>query len=76
MRRRSLYHQSFQKVAYPVTGNGNGLPIIIVNRFRGTLDTWDPSSFDGLAAAFNVITGWYKRILLTISKFAGLNLQI
>jgi pimeloyl-ACP methyl ester carboxylesterase len=35
---------------------GKGLPIIMVNRFRGTLDTWDPSFLDALASGFNVIT--------------------
>jgi|SRR5215216_567155 hypothetical protein len=33
-----------------------GLPIIMLNRFRGTLDTWDPAFLEGLAATFNVIT--------------------
>jgi len=43
-----------RKVAY--RSIGKGLPIIFVNRFRGTLDTWDPAFLDALALGFNVIT--------------------
>ena len=43
-----------QKIAY--RSIGKGLPIIMVNRFRGTLDTWDPAFQDTLASGFNVIT--------------------
>ncbi len=34
---------------------GKGLPIILVNRFRGNLDTWDPGFLDALASKFNII---------------------
>ena len=43
-----------RKIAY--RSIGKGLPIIMVNRFRGTLDTWDPAFLDALASGFNVIT--------------------
>ncbi|HTH20838.1 MAG TPA: alpha/beta hydrolase, partial [Nitrososphaeraceae archaeon] len=43
-----------RKIAY--RSIGKGLPIIMVNRFRGTLDTWDPAFLDSLASEFNVIT--------------------
>ena len=43
-----------RKIAY--RSIGKGLPIIMVNRFRGTLDTWDPAFLDALASEFNVIT--------------------
>ena len=43
-----------RKIAY--RSIGKGLPIIMVNRFRGTLDTWDPAFLDTLASGFNVIT--------------------
>jgi pimeloyl-ACP methyl ester carboxylesterase len=42
------------KIAY--RSIGKGLPIILINRFRGTLDTWDPAFLDALALRFNVIT--------------------
>ena len=28
----------------------------MINRFRGTLDTWDPAFLDALASRYNVIT--------------------
>ena len=43
-----------RKIAY--RSIGKGFPIIMVNRFRGTLDTWDPAFLDALASGFNVIT--------------------
>lgn len=47
-----------RKIAYRSTGKG--LPIIMVNRFRGTLDTWDPAFLDALISEFNVITIDYR----------------
>jgi pimeloyl-ACP methyl ester carboxylesterase len=44
---------------------GTGLPIILLNRFRGTLDTWDPAFLGELAAKFNVITIDYSGIGLS-----------
>jgi pimeloyl-ACP methyl ester carboxylesterase len=35
---------------------GNGTPIILANRFRGTLDTWDPLFLDLLAENNTVVT--------------------
>jgi hypothetical protein len=43
-----------EKIAY--RSIGKGLPIIMVNRSRVTLDTWYPTSLDALASKFNVIT--------------------
>ena len=34
---------------------GSGAPIVLVNRFRGTLDTWDPKFVDALAKQRTVI---------------------
>jgi len=34
---------------------GSGTPIVLVNRFRGTLDTWDPAFLDALARKHTVI---------------------
>jgi pimeloyl-ACP methyl ester carboxylesterase len=52
-----------RKIAYGLIGIG--LPIIMVNRFRGNLDTWDPASLDALASRFNVITIDYGSIGLS-----------
>lgn len=41
---------------------GNGTPIILANRFRGTLDTWDPLFLDLLAKDHSVITFDYLGI--------------
>jgi pimeloyl-ACP methyl ester carboxylesterase len=43
-----------RKIAYRSIGKGT--PFILCNRFRGTLDTWDPAFLDALAKDFNVIT--------------------
>ena len=49
-----------QKIAYRKFGKGE--PIILTNRFRGTLDTWDPLFLDLLAANNTVITFDYTGI--------------
>lgn len=46
------------KIAYREVGNG--YPLIIANRFRGNLDTWDPAFLDELAKNFRVITFDYR----------------
>jgi pimeloyl-ACP methyl ester carboxylesterase len=49
-----------QRIAYRKFGNGT--PIILTNRFRGTLDTWDPLFLDLLAKNNTVITFDYSGI--------------
>jgi pimeloyl-ACP methyl ester carboxylesterase len=49
-----------RKLAYRSIGKGT--PIIFVNRFRGTLDTWDPLFLDKVAENYNVITFDYTGI--------------
>lgn len=49
-----------KKIAYRKIGNGT--PIILANRFRGTLDTWDPLFIDLLAETNTVITFDYSGI--------------
>ncbi|MCG2615089.1 alpha/beta hydrolase [Terrimonas sp. NA20] len=51
---------SGRKLAYRSIGKGS--PVILVNRFRGTLDTWDPLFLDQLAAHHRVITFDYSGI--------------
>lgn len=43
-----------RQLAYRSIGRGPAL--VLCNRFRGTLDTWDPAFLDGLAQHFRVIT--------------------
>ena len=47
------------------------MPLIMLNRFRGTLDTWDPAFLGSLAATFNVITIDYSGIGLSTGKCAS-----
>lgn len=49
-----------RNIAYRQIGNGS--PIILANRFRGTLDTWDPLFLDLLAEKNTVITFDYPGI--------------
>lgn len=51
---------SGRTLAYRSIGSGN--PIILVNRFRGTIDTWDPLFLDKLAQKYRVITFDYSGI--------------
>lgn len=51
---------SGRKLAY--RSIGKGAPIILVNRFRGTLDTWDPLFLDKLSKNHRVISFDYTGI--------------
>lgn len=42
-----------KRLAYRVSGDG--YPVILVNRFRGNLDTWDPAFLDAIAQGNQVI---------------------
>lgn len=53
-------------IAYRVIGKGT--PIVLVNRFRGTLDTWDPLFLDELAKNHRVITFDYTGIGYSTGK--------
>jgi pimeloyl-ACP methyl ester carboxylesterase len=48
------------RIAYRKIGSGS--PIVLANRMRGTLDTWDPLFLDHLAAQHTVITFDYPGI--------------
>ena len=39
-----------QEIAYRAIGHGTGIPLLLLNRFRGTMDHWDPKLIDALAA--------------------------
>src|SRR5215469_4689074 len=42
--------------AYRDTGGEGGLPLVLLQHFRGNLDNWDPALIDDLAAARRVVT--------------------
>lgn len=48
------------KIAYRTLGSGQ--PIVLFNRFRGILDSWDPAFLDGLAGYYTVVTFDYPGI--------------
>lgn len=41
--------------AYRSLGNPTGTPLVLINRFRGTMDEWDPAFLDHVAAGRHVI---------------------
>ena len=43
------------RLGYRMFGKQNGVPLIILNRFRGTLDTWDPEFLDVLAKERTIV---------------------
>ena len=43
------------RYAYRVVGSGEGPPLLMLNRFRGTMDEWDPAFVDALAETRTVI---------------------
>lgn len=43
------------RFAYRRLGNQGGVPLVLLHRFRGTLDWWDPEFLDHLAADRDVI---------------------
>lgn len=42
-------------IAYRIVGTAQGTPLLLLNRFRGTMDHWDPLLVDRLAARRRVI---------------------
>ena len=42
--------------AYRDTGGEGGVPLVLLQHFRGNLDSWDPALIDALASARRVIT--------------------
>jgi pimeloyl-ACP methyl ester carboxylesterase len=42
--------------AYRDTGGEDGLPLVLLQHFRGNLDNWDPALIDALAPARRVVT--------------------
>lgn len=48
------------RIAYRI--NGEGEPLLLINRFRGTLDTWDPAFIESLAQSHKVITMDYPGV--------------
>lgn len=52
-----------RKLAHRITGQGDA--IILCNRFRGTMDDWDPAFIDALAVDFTVIIFDYTGVGLS-----------
>ena len=60
---QAVYSATFAKNQYAEIGGrkiayrdiGDGVPIILCNRFRGIIDDWDPAFLDHLAGNFRVI---------------------
>ncbi|MCF2443955.1 hypothetical protein L0657_08315 [Dyadobacter sp. CY345] len=50
------------KIAYRQFGTAE--PLLLVNRFRGVMDTWNPLFLDALAADYQVILFDYSLLLL------------
>lgn len=44
-----------QEIAYRLIGAGTGVPLLLLNRFRGTMDHWDPVLIDRIATKRTVI---------------------
>lgn len=57
-------NQYAKKIAY--RSIGKGAPLILCNRFRGTLDTWDPAFLDALAKNYQVIIFDYSGFGLSV----------
>ncbi|ODN71529.1 alpha/beta fold hydrolase [Methylobrevis pamukkalensis] len=43
------------RIAYRRLGPAEGVPLVLLNRFRGTMDDWDPAFLDRVAASRPVI---------------------
>lgn len=43
------------RIAYRVIGAQRGAPLLLLNRFRGTMDDWDPALIDRIAAERQVL---------------------
>jgi pimeloyl-ACP methyl ester carboxylesterase len=54
------------RIAYRAIGSGS--PIVLANRLRGTIDTWDPAFLDKLAERHTVITFDYPGIGYSTGK--------
>jgi pimeloyl-ACP methyl ester carboxylesterase len=48
--------------AYRDTGPGDGVPLVLLQHFRGNLDNWDPALIDALAADRRVVTFDYAGV--------------
>lgn len=57
------------RIAYRSIGTGS--PILLANRMRGTIDTWDPLFLDNLAQSHRVITFDYPGVGYSAGKLPG-----
>jgi len=47
--------ESGETLAYREVGKGDSIPLVLLQHFRGSLDSWDPALVDGLATNRKVI---------------------
>jgi pimeloyl-ACP methyl ester carboxylesterase len=67
---RTMYAQiNGRKIAYRSIGQGE--PLVLCNRFRGILDTWDPAFLDALAKNYRVIIFDYSGFGLSTGTAAS-----
>jgi pimeloyl-ACP methyl ester carboxylesterase len=67
---RTMYAESNgRKIAYRSIGQGE--PLVLCNRFRGILDTWDPAFLDALAKTYRVIIFDYSGFGLSTGTAAS-----
>jgi pimeloyl-ACP methyl ester carboxylesterase len=45
----------FGRIAYRIDGDGDGVPLLLAQRYRGTIDDWDPRFIAALASGRRVI---------------------
>ena len=61
--------------AYRDTGHGT-IPLVLLQRFRGNLDDWDPALVDALAVALIGATGLGVATMLRPGPGLGLHLHL
>src|ERR1700721_3026767 len=60
-----------EKYAYRRFGKGNGLPLLCLQHFTGTLDNWDPAVTDPLAVGREVILFESAGLGRSTARFPG-----
>jgi len=50
-----LAETRFGRIAYRIDGDGDGVPLLLAQRYRGTIDDWDPRFIAALASGRRVI---------------------
>jgi len=64
------------RYAYRRYGKQGGTPLVLLPRFRGDLDTWDPALLDALAAERELILVNNRGVSSTSGSFASSRIGI